>query len=460
MSYIMTGAFFGLILTFFRRINGFPLRNWDESWYAEITKNMASGNYGYLMPYWNGRYYFDHSPLYFWLSAPFFKFFGPGEWQARIISAIASVFVVIFIFLIGRRLVNTLTGFFSALVFLTLGGVVMRFAHGNLDSLLVFFSLGAFYFYLKSEDKKIYALLCGLFLGLGILVKSWGIGIFPLFLIVTFALVKERRLPRNLHLIIPVALIAFSWWYILGFWKFGYQFASWYLLNPSESRLNNPIGNFSLDYYIFTIGDIGLWFLVGFVFLLGKFQKGINIKNNFVFAFIFVSFFYITFLNFLSDKSDWYTIPVYPLISLVLGYWVFRIYKVSPKITILIFALILIFQIYNVNRIENIYPDRSIVGADLGKEAKTLIPKGDTVILDDHDFTSFLYYSNKTAIYTLQDNKKPGEWWILTNRELDNFLKNHQKVWLVSKRPQELKYIADRQNTVLVLNGYSFMRLY
>ncbi len=146
MFYTFLGVISGSILIFFRRINVFPLRNWDEAWYAEIIKNMASGNYGYLMPYWNGRYYFDHSPLYFWLSAPFFKFFGPGEWQARIVSAVASVFVVIFIFLIGKRLVNTLTGFFSVLIFLTLGGVVMRFAHGNLDSFLVFFFLGSFYF--------------------------------------------------------------------------------------------------------------------------------------------------------------------------------------------------------------------------------------------------------------------------------------------------------------------------
>jgi len=47
---------------FFSKISSFPLRNWDEAWYAEIIKNMASGKYGYLMPFWNGRYYFDNAP--------------------------------------------------------------------------------------------------------------------------------------------------------------------------------------------------------------------------------------------------------------------------------------------------------------------------------------------------------------------------------------------------------------
>ncbi len=283
---------------------------------------------------------------------------------------------------------------------------------------------------------------------------------FPLFVIVVYSFFKERRLPRNLHLILPVALVSFSWWYILGFWKFGYQFVSWYLLNPSENRLNNPIDNFSFDYFTFATTNIGLWFLVGFVFLLGKFQKGINTKNSFIFCFIFVSLVYVTFLNFLSDKSGWYVIPVYPLISLVLGYWVFRIYRLSPKITIFIFSVILMFQIYNVNRIENIYPDRSIVGATLGQEANILIPKGDTVILDDHDFTSFLYYSNKTAIYTLQDGKKPGEWWILTNDQLASFLNNHPKTWIITKRPQDLHLMANKLFTSTTFFGYSFMKLY
>ena len=56
------------------------VRNWDEAWYAEIIKNMAVKDYGWLMPWWNGRYYFDHPPLYFWLSGVVVKLFGLGEW--------------------------------------------------------------------------------------------------------------------------------------------------------------------------------------------------------------------------------------------------------------------------------------------------------------------------------------------------------------------------------------------
>jgi len=102
---------------FFRSINEFPLRNWDEAWYAEISKNMATNNTGLLMPFWNGKYYFDKPPMYFWLSYPIFKIFGPGEWQARAVSTTAAVLTVLMIFVIGKKLFNNKIGIVSAIIF-------------------------------------------------------------------------------------------------------------------------------------------------------------------------------------------------------------------------------------------------------------------------------------------------------------------------------------------------------
>ena len=116
------------LLVFSFNISSFPLRNWDEAWYAEITKNMANGS-GLLVSFWNGQYYFDKPPLYFWLSLPFFEIFGAGEWQARIISATAAVFASILIYLLGKKLFSPKAGFFAFLVFVTLGQIVVRLSH-------------------------------------------------------------------------------------------------------------------------------------------------------------------------------------------------------------------------------------------------------------------------------------------------------------------------------------------
>lgn len=444
------------IITFARTINDFPLRNWDEAWYAEIIKNMASGNHRFLMPFWNGRFYFDHAPLYFWLSTGIVKIFGQGEWQVRLVSALSATFASVLVFLIGKKLFNQSCAIIAVLVFLTLGQVVIRLAHGNLDALLIMLFLTSFYTYLKSENDKRYSAICGISLGLGILVKSWGIGTFPLFLILTYSFVKNRSWPKNLHIILLSGFLSFTWWYLWGFLTFGKVFASWYIFNPSEGRLNHPLDNFSIYYFKALIRDIGYWLSIPIAFLFLK-TKSIP-KEKTILVLLIVSIVYICSLNFLSDKSDWYNLPAYPLIALIIGYLSSILIKINKPLMISCITLLTLLGTYNVIRVENIYPDRSTVGAQLGKIAEKMIPKEEEVILDDPNFTAFLYYSNHKEVYTLEDNKKSDftEWWKISRADLENFIKNHPNTWIVTKNPQNLPI----QNYQLEekYNEYSFLK--
>ncbi|MEK7581678.1 MAG: glycosyltransferase family 39 protein [Patescibacteria group bacterium] len=445
---------------FFRRISAFPLRNWDEAWYAEIIKNMASGNYSLLIPFWNGRYYFDHAPLYFWLSTPIFRIFGDGEWQARFISVVFAVFATMFVFLIGKKLVDTKAGILSTLIFATIGGVVIRFAHGNLDSLLVCLFLASFYFYLEGERRNIYSYLAGITLGLGLLVKSWGVGIFPLFLIFSYSYFKHRRFPKKTLVLIVVPAIFFLLWSVIGYWNFGQTFIKWYWFNPSENRLGNPIGNFSLEYFRFAIRDVGFWLIVPVLFLVVGFKKKFKASEPFIASSTLVCFVYIFFLNFLSDKSDWYLIPIYPLIALILGIFLGKLMEGASRVILLLFGVLLVVGYFNVIRIENIYPDRSIVGASLGAVARELIPYDDEVVLDDHDFTSFLYYSNQNHIFTLQEDRKPNEWWIIKKEELVDFVAKNPRSWIVKNRDSRLPLVYAPDQIKKVWGNYEFIKLY
>jgi len=457
---------FGLVIfltslvIFFRRISSFPLRNWDEAWYAEIIKNMASGDFSPIVPFWNGRYYFDHAPLYFWLSSPIFKMFGSGEWQARFISTISAVLAMLFVFLIGKRLANAKVGALSTLIFATIGGVVIRFSHGNLDSLLVFLFLASFYFYLESERDKKYGFLTGLALGLGLIVKSWGVGVFPFFLIFVYSFFKNRRLPNNTLVLIAVPTLFFLLWSAVGYWNFGQTFIRWYWFNPSENRLGDPLGNFSWDYFKFAFRDIGLWLTIPTLFLAASYKNYFKDQKPFILASGLVCFVYIFFLNFLSDKSGWYLIPTYPYIALILGIFLRNLMERRLRMISMLFGILLAMQYFNVLRIENIYPDRSRVGAELGVAANGLIPIEDEVILDDHDFTSFLYYSNQKHIFTLQKSRKPGEWWILKKEEVGAFLQDHSRTWIVKRKETNLPIVGGKGQIVEELNNYEFIRLY
>src|SRR5689334_3791576 len=163
------------------RLFNYPLKNWDEAWYAEIIKQLTLFNRGWLVPFWNGRFYFDKPPLYFWLSSLITKTFGVGEWQVRLVSLLAGAACFSLVYLIGRRLFSQKVALFSVLIFISTGQVYRRFSEGNLDSLLVFFFLLSFYLFIRL-DKKQLSFLLGISLFLGFLVKSWLLGFFPILL--------------------------------------------------------------------------------------------------------------------------------------------------------------------------------------------------------------------------------------------------------------------------------------
>ena len=137
------------VFVFFSKIASFPLRNWDEAWYAEIIKNMAVNKTSFLMSFWNGRYYFDKPPFYYWLTYPIIKFFGLGELQVRIVSLISFIVSLVLIYLTGKKLFNKKIAILATISFLTFGQVIERFSKGNLDALMIVLTLTSFYTYIK-----------------------------------------------------------------------------------------------------------------------------------------------------------------------------------------------------------------------------------------------------------------------------------------------------------------------
>jgi len=478
-------------IIFFRNIDKFPLRNWDEAWYTEIIKNMASGTHSLLVPFWNGQYYFDKPPLYFWLSLPIVKFFGAGQWQVRLVSVIAAILALLFVYLTGKKLFNRRVGLIAFVVFVSLGQVVIRFAHGNLDALLIFLFLASFYFYLLSLQNrfprpkgrgslflaqnslhpwhkcqgffarnKIFAPVCGIALGLGFLVKGWFVGLYPALIITLYSLFTQKKLPRNLVLIVIFTLISSSWYFILGTLRFGGPFFNWYLLNPAGGLLKSPLSSFSLTYFGDLIKDIGFWWIPIVVFAL-KFRKIAQTEEKILITFLASILLFIFPLNFLSEKLGWYNLPAYPLVALVIAFALEKLYRKSAKVTVLLILVILILQVFNVNRIENIYPDRSQVGASLGLLAQKLIPKEDTVVLDDHDFTAFLFYSNHGKVFVVdREGPKPGEWWILKYGQLPMFINDNPKTWIVTPNLENLPFEIKSEQVSGNLSGYSFIKLY
>jgi 4-amino-4-deoxy-L-arabinose transferase-like glycosyltransferase len=87
----------------------------DEGRYAEMAREMfLTGDW--ITPRYNGYKYFEKPPLQTWANALSFAWFGIGEWQARLYTALAGFAGVLLIGYTGARVFNAATGLFAAVV--------------------------------------------------------------------------------------------------------------------------------------------------------------------------------------------------------------------------------------------------------------------------------------------------------------------------------------------------------
>ncbi len=87
----------------------------DEGRYAEMAREMfLTGDW--ITPRYNGYKYFEKPPLQTWANALTFAWFGIGEWQARLYTALTGFAGVLLAGYTGRRLFGPAAGFAAALV--------------------------------------------------------------------------------------------------------------------------------------------------------------------------------------------------------------------------------------------------------------------------------------------------------------------------------------------------------
>ena len=416
------------------RINSYPLYNWDEAWYGEIIKNLVSGKHGWLVPFWNGHYYFDKPPLYFWLTAPIVHYFGLGEWQIRSIAVISGALAVLFTYLIAKHLFGKKTGVISALIFVSLGQVWFRFSSADLDSLQIFLFLGCVYFFLNSKRGKTQVILSGIFLGLSFLVKSWLVGLSPFVFLILYCLLFDRSLLRYLKQILLLLLFASGWWYLAGGLFFGKEFVRWYIFSPGAGNFISGV-NYLTPYYPKTIiSDFGFW-LVPMLFLPFFGEPKIKYPKFLIISAIF-SLIFLAALQLSSEKFNWYLLPLYPLFAICLAQLFSLIDLNKNKLFFTLLVLSFVGQFASNYHLIRRDRDRSRVGADLGEFVSQKFSSETNFILDDRDFPAFIYYSNRGhVVVTTKDGGKPREPWIISYQELKKLVRPY---WVITQDWQKL----------------------
>ncbi len=158
-------------------IGNMPLFDWDEINFAECAREMLmSGNYSevqlYFQPFW------EKPPLFIWLQAACMNVFGVNEFAARLPNVVCGIITLVIIFNIGKRHFSEQTGLLWVLLYLGCLLPHLFFKSGIIDPWFnLFLFLSVYFFILFSANKTFkenwkYAVLSGLFMGLGVLTKG------------------------------------------------------------------------------------------------------------------------------------------------------------------------------------------------------------------------------------------------------------------------------------------------
>lgn len=214
------------------------LFDWDEINFAESAREMiVTGDYLSVqinfLPFW------EKPPLFIWLQALSFNFFGTFtdhswvsmEFAARFPNALVGIITLLTIFHIGKKHLSDNFGHLWAFSYLVAITPHLYASSGIIDPLFnLFIFLGIYFFaeFFEDSSRIKYAILSGLMIGLGMLTKGpvalliWGLTV------VVFGILHRKEnlnhisnLLKGAIATIFIACLFFVSWYGLIALKFG-----------------------------------------------------------------------------------------------------------------------------------------------------------------------------------------------------------------------------------------------
>jgi 4-amino-4-deoxy-L-arabinose transferase-like glycosyltransferase len=314
---------------------------------AQIAANMLhSGDW--VIARLDGVPYIEKSPLVYWLMATSYRIFGVHDWAARIPIALAAVLLAWVTYRYGRWAFDQRTGYYTGIVLATCIGLFLFTRILIPDVILTLTTCLAFWSFQRATDPaelrpRTWAAVLAASLGAGVMLKGLialvvpGGGIF-VYLLVTRQLFSER-LWKRLYVVSSAAiflLIAAPWHIIatlrmppyLNFTMHSgpgeyHGFFWFYFMNEHVLRFLNL--RYPRDYD--TVPRPLFW-LLHFVWLFPwsvyfpavlrqSFKPVDRAGRTRLLALCWAGFLMVFFT--LSTTQEYYSLPIYPALALLLG---------------------------------------------------------------------------------------------------------------------------------------------
>jgi 4-amino-4-deoxy-L-arabinose transferase-like glycosyltransferase len=193
---------------------------------AQIARNMlVSGDY--VTARLDGVAYLEKAPLVYWMMAASYKIFGVHDWTARLPLALAVVLLCFVTYRFGRWAFDDRAGMFAGTVLATSVGLFLFTRILIPDAMLTLTITGAIWAWLRllepnEERPHRWAVMMGLCFGAGLLLKGLIAIVFPIlaglaFMAVTRQLFRSAAWKKlDLWLVAAIAVLIAAPWHILA----------------------------------------------------------------------------------------------------------------------------------------------------------------------------------------------------------------------------------------------------
>lgn len=317
---VIIGMFFTILAIYicFFKLGDSLLENWDEGFYAEVTKQMLKTN-DFAIMRWNGDVFVDKPPLNFWLNYLSAKVFGLSEFSTRLVSAIAGLVVILLTSFYAFKQWGIIASLFTFSAIALNNIFIWRTRTGNLDtlaSLLIFLSFLVIY----SSYKYRYHLLAFIF-GLIFLQKA-SLVAFPIFIFLLYEyFFNKKEILKNKKMIaysILIFIFIISLWLVPATLSQGVLYLKYYLFKSDQGVSHINLLKIKPDYWLFAYYSLQRRLFYVFIFGLGLLLFNIKKRQEFL-IFSFATF--LLFLLSLTERNNnWYLVPSIPFWALTIGY--------------------------------------------------------------------------------------------------------------------------------------------
>ncbi|OIK09357.1 hypothetical protein BIV60_24035 [Bacillus sp. MUM 116] len=438
-------------------INDFDEGRHGVSAYEMVKSGNYIGNtYDYKTDYWNLK-----PPLSFWTIAIGYKLVGFTPFGLRIGSAIFALITIIIIGLYTRYKHDSLSSIISMMALST--SIQYLLIHGartgDADSLFIMFFTTAIISMLLSDISLKWLYLTGLSFSLAFLTKSWHAGCIPIilfvYLVVTGKLTKLKL--KNWFLLFIAALVPILIWGFIRFqydgWTFFQKMITYDLLKRGSSAIEGHKEG-KLFYLECLLRPEYRYWLVFLLLLLtfsfkSQMRNLLSERRNSILGILLWIFIPILLFSCASTKLDWYILPIFPPLSILIGILGGQIIKNYSQIykLIIIAITLLCFSYYELAIIKSIsIPTQDNIQSTLYFLGEDKVESNSKIIYSFPEWTQ-----DNTLAAKLYGNLHPS------SGGIHSFIKNENSLLLIPKNkldniPKQIGYrvIKNFKNIVII----------